>query len=69
MSIDEVGSKVGLVAQMQPEGDLENSWTMFDNVKQIIGWTTMAYHVYDLIYYKVMTIAICNMQSKNIEAQ
>jgi hypothetical protein len=69
MSIDEVGSKVGLVARTQPGGDLENSWIMFDNVKQIIVWTTMAYHVYDLIYYKVMTIAICNMQSKNIEAR
>ncbi len=34
---------------MQPRGDLENSWIMFHNVKQIIGWTTMTYHVYDLI--------------------
>lgn len=30
---------------------------------------TMASHVYDLVYYKVMTITIRDMQSKNKEAQ
>jgi len=29
----------------------------------------MACHVYDLAYYKVMMITICDMQSKDIEAQ
>jgi hypothetical protein len=65
MSIEEVGSEFGLVAQMQPEGDLENSWIMFDHVKQVAGWTMMAYHVYDPKYYKVMTIVIYDMQSKD----
>jgi hypothetical protein len=30
---------------------------------------TFAYHVYDLIYYKVKTIAICDMQSKDMKTQ
>ncbi len=30
----------------------------------------MAYHIYDLVdYYKVMTIAICDMQFEDIEVQ
>ncbi len=29
----------------------------------------MACHIYDIIYYKVMTITICDMQSKDIEVQ
>jgi hypothetical protein len=29
----------------------------------------MACHIYDAIYYKVMTITICDMQSKDIEVQ
>ncbi len=30
---------------------------------------TLTYHVYDYFYYKVMTIAICDMQFKDMEAQ
>ncbi len=37
-------------------------------IKCIQGWKTMAYHVYDPIYCKVMTIAVCDMQSEDIEA-
>jgi len=29
----------------------------------------MAYHVYNMVYYKVLTIAIYNMQSKSTKAQ
>jgi hypothetical protein len=42
---------------------------MFDHVKCVAGLITMACHVYNLAYCKVMTIAICDMQSKDIEAQ
>jgi hypothetical protein len=42
---------------------------MFDHVKRVVGWTTMAYHVYDPIYGKVMTIAICDMQFEDIKVQ
>jgi len=42
---------------------------MFDHAKCVVGWTTMACHVYDLIYCKVMTIMICDMQSKDIKVQ
>jgi hypothetical protein len=46
---------------MQFKGDLENSWMMFDHVKRVQGWMTMACHVYDLGFCKVMSIAICDM--------
>jgi hypothetical protein len=52
---------------MQPNDDLQNVWMMFDHVKQIQGWMTMAFHVYDPVYYKIMTIMVHDMQSKNKE--
>jgi hypothetical protein len=52
---------IHLTRQMQLGGDLENTWMMFDHVKRVQGWMTMACHVYDPIYYKVMSIAIYNM--------
>ncbi len=39
---------------------------MFDHVKRVQGWTTMACHIYESVYYKVMTIAIymtCNLRT------
>jgi len=42
---------------------------MFDHVKRVVGWTTMACHVYNLAYCKMMTIVICDTQSKDIKAQ
>lgn len=63
------GSGVDLVRRMQPGGDLEDAWLMFDHVKRVKQWTTMACHVYDSTYCKVMTIAICDMQSEDVVAQ
>ena len=57
------GSGVDLIRRMQVGGDLQNAWMMFDHVKRVKDWTTMACHVYDSQYKKVMTIAICNMLS------
>jgi hypothetical protein len=54
-------SGVDLVKRMQPGGDLKNTWFMFDHVKRVKEWTTMACHVYDAAYCKVMTIAVCDM--------
>jgi hypothetical protein len=54
---------------MQPGGDLEHAWIMFDHVKRVKHWTTMACHVYDFAYCRVMTIAICDMQSEDAAAQ
>jgi hypothetical protein len=42
---------------------------MFDHVKHVQRWTTMACHVYDIVYCKVMMIVVYDMQSKDIEAQ
>ena len=63
------GSGVDLIKRMQPGGNLENSWIMFDHVKRVKNWTTMACHVYDSAYCKVMTIAVCDMQSEDTAAQ
>ena len=69
MSVDCPGSGVDLVKRMQPRGDLQDCWIMFDHVKRVESWTTMAAHVYNSKYCKVMTIAICDMQSEDAEAQ
>ena len=63
------GSGVDLVRRMQPPGDLHNAWLMFDHVKRVKYWTTMACHVYDMEYKKVMTIAMCDIQSEDTEVQ
>jgi hypothetical protein len=54
---------------MQPGGDLENAWMMSNHVKWIKGWTTMAAHMYDGTYQRVMTIACCDFQSEDNDAQ
>jgi hypothetical protein len=42
---------------------------MFDHVKRVRQWTTMACHMYDSTYCRVITIASCDMQSKDCDAQ
>ena len=63
------GSSVDLVKQMQAGGDLECAWMIFDHVKRVKEWTTMACHVYNTLYCKVMTIAVCDMQLEDCTAQ
>jgi hypothetical protein len=62
------GSGVHLVNRMQPGGDLEYAWIIFDHVKRVKNWTIMACHVYDSVYCRVMTIAVCDMQSEDAAA-
>ena len=69
MLIEGPGSGVDLVRQMEPPGDLQNAWMMFDHVKRVKDWTMMACHMYDTEYKKVMTIAMCDMQSEDTEVQ
>ena len=54
---------------MQVEGDIENSWIMFDHVKCLKNWTTMVCYVYDSRYYKVLTIVYYDMQFEDGAAQ
>jgi hypothetical protein len=68
MSINDVGSGTNLVTRMQPIGGLQNV-CMFDHVKCVASWTTMACHVYNSAYCKVMTIEVCDIHSKDMEAQ
>ncbi len=58
-----------LVQQMQPSDDLQNVLMMFDHVKHVQGWTTMAQHIYNFVYYKVMRIVVYDMQFEDIEFQ
>ena len=69
--MSEVGPRCGvhLVKGMQPREDLEYAWIMFDHIKCIKHWTTMACHLYDFAYCQVMTIVVCNMQSEDAAAQ
>ena len=69
--MSEVGPAFGvdLVTRMQPGGDLQDSWLMFHHVKRMNNWTTMACHVYDSQYCRVMTVAVCYMQSEDCKAQ
>jgi hypothetical protein len=69
MLVDGPGSGVDLVKRMQLGGDLKNAWLIFDHVKCVQEWTTMACHVYDATYCKVMTIAVCDMQSEDMKVQ
>ncbi len=54
---------------MQPTRDLQNVWIMFDHVKRVVGWTTMACHVYDRVYCKMLTTVVCDMQYEDIKVQ
>lgn len=63
------GSGVDLVRRMQPSGDLEHAWMMFDHVKRVSKWTTMACHVYDGTFQRILTIACCDFQSEDKDAQ
>ncbi len=42
---------------------------MFDHIKHVQGWTTMACHIYDLVYCKVMTIVVYDMQFKGMKTK
>jgi hypothetical protein len=54
---------------MQLVRDLQKAWIMFDHVKRVASMTTVAYHVYDLVYCKMLTIIVCDIQSTDIEVQ
>ena len=42
---------------------------MFDHIKRVKKWTKMACYVYDSTYCSVMTIVVCDMQSKDVAIQ
>jgi hypothetical protein len=63
------GNGHDLVKWMQFGGNFQIAWIMFDHVKRVKGWMILAYHVYDSFYCIIMTIAICDMQFEDMEAQ
>ena len=52
-----------LVKRIQVEENMKNSWIMFNHIKHMKDWTTLACHVYDSKCCKVLTITCCDMQS------
>ena len=62
-----LGHGIELVRRMQSSRDLCNGWMMFYYVKGVKGWTTMAYHVYNASYCRVMTIAIVTCNSRMLK--
>jgi hypothetical protein len=68
--MSEVGpnSNVDLVKRMQPSSDFHNAWIRFDHVKCVKEWTTMASHVYDSAYCRVMIIVVYDMQLEDAVA-
>ena len=42
---------------------------MFDHVKRIHNWTTMACHIYEPNFCSLMTIAICEMKGEDADSQ
>ena len=69
MSEEGPSSSVDLVKRMQPGGDLQNSWIEFDYFERVKGWTTMSCDVYDVEFCRLMTIAVCEMMSKDMDSQ
>lgn len=53
MSTKGPASGVDLVSRMQrtSNGDLRNAWIQFDHTRRVLGWSTMACHVYDPRYF------------------
>jgi hypothetical protein len=56
------------VKRMQPRANFETCWLMFDRIKHV-GWMALTCHMYDLVYYKMMMIVMCDMQLEDIEVQ
>ena len=54
---------------MQPSRDVAHYWIMSDHVIRVAKWATMACHVYDKTYQRVMTIIYYDYQSKDKDAQ
>jgi hypothetical protein len=69
MSVDLPESGVDLVKRMEVGGYMNNSWIMFDYVKHLKDYTTLECQVYDSKYYKVLTIACCDIQFEDGVAQ
>jgi hypothetical protein len=70
MSVNGVAFENDMVEQTQPNDNLHNAWMMFNHINCVQGWKTMAYHIYDLVYCKFMTIVVvtCNTRTWKLNA-
>ena len=69
MSEDGPGSGVDLVRRMQPGGDLDKRWIMFDHLNRVRGWKTMSCYVFDSGMCRLMTIATCEILGDDADSQ
>lgn len=69
MSTRGMASGIDLVNKMRPGGELGESWVLFDFVKRMKDWTTMACHVYNPFLQELQTLAICEFKVEDTEAQ
>jgi hypothetical protein len=65
MFVDGNDSGYDLEKCMQPSGNLQIASIMFDHVKHVVRWTTLAYHVYDSIHCKWWQLQIVTCNPKN----
>lgn len=42
---------------------------MFDHIYRVKGWTTMVCRIYNHVLHRVMTVAICDMQTEDADSQ
>lgn len=59
--MDFIGNINNLARRMKCGGDMENSWIVFDHVKNLHEWITMTCKIYDNMHCKILTIACCDM--------
>ena len=69
MSLDLAGSGADIVKCMQHSGDMENFLDNVDHVKCLYDCTIVAGHVYNNKHGKVLTIACCDIQSEDAQAE
>jgi hypothetical protein len=56
------------LVKIMTKGNLKTSWVMFDHIKRMHDWTTMGAHVYDHFCYHLLTIALCEMKTEDLES-
>jgi hypothetical protein len=61
ISIDLACSGIDFVQWMQVGRDIEHLQIMFNYMKWVKDWTTIACHIYESKYCKVLSIACCDM--------
>lgn len=67
----EVGpySAINFIRRMQPRNNFSHKYMIFDHIKQIKDWTTLACRVYDSIIERILAIACCDFERLSTHLQ